>query len=179
MANDGSTAWKFGSAINLGVNNAYSPISGTHQPYGWDQMTALYRFYKVVGFTWKITGLQYPDKSAAIAARPVPVNENLALTGAGLAEAIERPGLRVAYSMYGAPVPKLQGRVDIPRLLGVSQEQFDSDVSQYSASVSSAPSRYAYVQFAICGSDVTTFVHVVIECVYTVNFWQRITQTQS
>lgn len=179
MANNASSTWTFGDSLNLRVNNAYDPINGTHQPYGWDQMASLYRFYKVVGCTYKVTALAFPDKNVVLGVRPVPVNENTTIANTGLYTVLERPGTRHAYAQFGAPIPTIQGTVDIPKLLGISKEQFDADVSEYSAAVSAGPSRYAYIQIAVAGTDATTFCQVVIEAVYIVNFWQRITQSPS
>lgn len=179
QANNVTTSWTFGDVLNLRVNNAYDPINGTHQPYGWDQMAALYRYYKVVGFSYKIVGLAFPDKNLVLAVRPVPVNENTSIANTAFDTVHERPGTKLAYAQFGAPIPSISGTVDIARQLGVSQEQFDADVSQYSAAVTMAPSRYAYIQIACAGTDTTSFMRVIIECTYTINFWQRVTQNAS
>lgn len=179
LANNGISTWTFGDSLNLRVNNAYDPINGTHQPYGWDQMAALYRYYKVVGFSYEVVGLAFPDKSLVLGVRPVPVNENTSIANTGIATVAERPNTRLAFAQFGGPIPSLKGTVNIPQLLGVSQEQFDADVSEYSAAVTAAPSRYAYIQIAVAGTDATTFMQVVIRVVYTVNYWQRITQAAS
>jgi hypothetical protein len=179
LANNGTYTWTVGDVLNLRVNNAYDPINGTHQPYGWDQMAALYRYYKVVGCSYKITGLAYPDKNLCLVVRPVPVNENLSIANTGLATVAERPGTKLAFAQFGGPIPSMSGQVNLPKQLGVSREQFDADVSEYSAAVTAAPSRYAYIQIGVCGTDVTSFMQVVIEVTYTVNYWQRITQAAS
>lgn len=183
---DATNVWTFGDALNVGITNAYSPISGTHQPYGWDQMAALYRFYKVIGFKYKataiITGQAANSPAVALGVRPVPVNENAALTASALATALERPGTSVSYTQYGGRPTIQQGSVDIPNLMGVTNEQFTADVSQYAALCTAAPSRYPYLQVAICGPETggsPTYAYVSIECEYVVHFWQRITQSQS
>lgn len=176
---NGASAWTFGDVLNLRVNNAYDPINGTHQPYGWDQMASLYRYYKVVGCSYKITGLAYPDKNLVLAVRPVPVNENLSIANTAFDTVHERPGTKLAYAQFGGPIPSISGVVDIPKQLGISREQFEADVSEYSAAVTAAPSRYCYIQVAVAGTDTTSFMRVVIECTYTVNYWQRVTQAAS
>lgn len=179
--NDATYDWTFGTTLNLGITNAFSPISGTHQPYGFDQMAALYRFYKVVGFTYKVTAVLYTGSTAAaLGVRPVPVNENSTLSATNLAMQLERPDTKVKFLVAGAgKPPSIAGSIDIPRLMGVSKEQFDADVSEYAALCTAAPSRYPYIQIAIAGVNNAAFAHVIVECVYIVNFWQRITQTQS
>jgi hypothetical protein len=145
-------------------------------------MATLYRYYKVIGFSYKITAVHYQaDTATVLCVRPVPVNENSTISGSNLAQQLERPGSRVVYNILGAGRPNsISGKVDIPRLLGVTKEQFDADVSQYGATTTTQPSRYPYLQVAIAGNTTSTpFSHVVVECVYTVQFWQRITQDQS
>lgn len=167
--------------LTVGITNAYSPISGTHQPYGWDQMAALYRFYKVIGFKYKVTGINYVGSTAcALVVRPVPVNENAGMNPASLYTVLERPDTRVRYLVAGAGYPpSIEGNVDIPKLMGVTQEQFDADVSEYAALCTAAPSRYPYLQVAVAGSSTSASAYVVIEVEYIVHFWQRITQAAS
>lgn len=180
LANDGTNGQAFGTALNVGVTNAYNPISGTHQPYGWDQMAALYRFYKVIGFKYKITMVPYVGSQwTALGVRPVPVNENAAIATTNVGTQMERPDTRVIFGVAGAPIPSLSGTVDIPRLLGVSKEQFDADVSEYAALCTAAPSRYPYLQVAIAGTNTAASAFVAVEVEYVVHFWQRITQAQS
>ncbi len=171
----------YGTAVNLGCTNAYSPISGTHQPYGFDQMAALYRYYKVVGFKYRITGVNYTAASATmLGVREVPVNENKSLSATDIAQAAERPGMRQAFTTAGNGLPPvIEGEVDIPALLGVSKEMFKADVSEYGALCTAAPNRYPYVQISVAGNNSSAFMRLLIECEYTVNFWQRITQNQS
>lgn len=179
--NDATYDWAFGTTLNVGITNAYNPITGTHQPYGWDQMASLYRYYKVIGFKYKVTGIQYTGSTAtAFAVREVPVNENSTMSGANLAQQLERPGTRIQYMVAGAgPPPCIQGTVDIPRVMGVTQEQFNADVSEYAALCTAAPSRYPYLQIAVCGVNGAAFAYIIVECEYVVHFWQRITQVQS
>lgn len=181
LGNDNTTAATFGTTLNLGVTNAYSPISGTHQPYGWDQMAALYRFYKVVDFKYRITALNYVGSQwAALAVRPVPVNENAAMAATLIYTQLERPDTKVVFTVAGAGhPPAISGRVDIPKLLGITKEQFDADVSEYAALCTAAPSRYPYLQIAVAGNTTAVIAYVVVECEYTVHFWQRITQASS
>ncbi len=179
--NDATYDWTFGTTLNLGITNAYSPISGTHQPYGWDQMAALYRYYKVVGFSYKVTAVQYVGSTAgALGVRAVPVNENSTMSATNLAQQLERPGTKTRLLVAGAgKPPSISGTVDIPTILGVSREQYDADVSEYAALCTAAPNRYPYIQIAYAGVNNAAFAYVIVECVYTVNFWQRITQAQS
>ncbi len=181
LTNDGTTAWTIGNVSNYRINNAFEPLSGGHQPYGWDQMAALYRYYKVIGCTMKFTVMTAQSSSNAIFfIRPVPVNENATMEGTHLNFCSERPGTQAVHLQPGGGIPPSRTlNIDIPRLLGVSAEQFRADVSLYSAAVTAAPSRYAYVQIGMCGSATSAVVSVHVEISYKIQYWQRITLATS
>ena len=180
LNNDGTTAWTVGNIYNIRVNNAYSPINGGHQPYGWDQMAGLYRYYKVVGCHMRFTVMNQQSTSAVFLARQVPVDENATMEATHFNWVGERPGTHKVCTQPGGGVPPtLDLRINIPRQLGISPEQFRADVSQYSAAVTAAPLRYAYVQIGCAGTATTSFVSVITELTYTVQYWQRITQNTS
>lgn len=179
LFNDSVTSWTYGTPINVRANNAFSPINATHQPYGWDQMAGLYRFYKVIGCEMSFKVANQTSGPLYFAVRPVPVNENATLS-TDVATAAERPAtITKQVAALGGPLTEMSIKLDIPKLLGVSKEQFDADVSEYSAATTAAPSRYAYVQAAVAGVNNTAYAEVLVDVVYTVHFWQRITQAQS
>lgn len=162
------------------VNNAFSPINATHQPYGWDQMAALYRFYKVVGCKIKISAANNDAKPMYLLVRQVPVNENSTMNAVDVATIGERPDCKVhQLPAVGGPVVSTSFTVDLPRLLGITPEQFDADTTTYSALCTAAPSSFTYVQVGCAGAANTAFADVFVEVEYLVHFWQRITQAQS
>ncbi len=180
LFNDATTGWTFGTVLNVRVNNLYSPVQGAQQPYGYDQMAALYRIYKVVGFKITVEAATRTSAPIYFGMRPVPVNENLTYSATGVAAASEWPNSRVVQLPgLGGPVYKTTYTADIPRLLGITKDQFDADVSEYSASIAAAPNRYAYVQLAVAGVDNAAFAEVMVRVEYTVQYWQRITLGQS
>lgn len=168
-----------GTQAAIRINNAFEPASSTHQPYGWDQMAALYKQYKVIGFKFEITVQNANSNNNAITlVRPVPYNENTDLNNVSMLSA-ERPGVRLIPTQYGAPPGKMSFSVDIPKLLGVTKDQYLADVSQYAAQVTAAPTRYAYIQVATQTNELNKYVSVTIKCTYRVQFWQRATQATS
>ena len=178
--NDATTAWVVGTVYNYRVNNAYSPVNGAQQPYGWDQMAALYRYYKVVGCTMRFTPMNQQSSNAIFLARQVPVDENATMDTTAIRTAMERPGVRyICLQPGGGAARTLEMKIDIPRQLGITPEQFRADVSQYSAAVTAAPARYAYVQVGCAGSATTSFLSVAVEIEYAIQYWQRITQASS
>ncbi len=176
---DASTAWVVGNVHNVRVNNAFSPLTGAQQPYGWDQMTALYRRYKVIGFKYRYTVMNMSSTPGYHFVREVPVNENFTMLAATATRCAELPGMHILHvPAAGGPVVSLERTVDIPKLLGITKEQFLADATRYTADVTAAP-EFAYVQDGFAGSATTTFVRVLVQVEYTVQFNQRITQAQS
>ena len=53
------TALSFGASGNpastsIGINNLFAPLSGGHQPLGYDELSALYTKYRVYGMKYKL-----------------------------------------------------------------------------------------------------------------------------
>jgi len=180
LFNDATTAWTVGTALNVRINNAFSPINATHQPYGFDQMATLYRFYKVENCYMRFTVANMSTTPCYFFVREVPVNENFSMTAGEAALITEKPNVRSYHvPALGGPVVKHEVNIDIPKVLGVTRQMFEADVSEYSALCTAAPNRYAYVQVGVAGSANTSYCEVMVEVGYTVKFWQRITQGQS
>ena len=122
--NDATTAWVVGTVYNYRVNNAYSPVNGAQQPYGWDQMAALYRYYKVVGCTMRFTPMNQQSSNAIFLARQVPVDENATMDTTASRTAMERPGVRyICLQPGGGAARTLEMKIDIPRQLGITPLQ--------------------------------------------------------
>ncbi len=176
-----TTAWTFGTPVNLRVNNAFEPILATHQPYGWDQMAAFYRKYKVRGFSMKITFFNTQSQAGIAVVRPVPVDENFSVFGEYPDRVAEVPGANIIpLPTANAPIVSFRNTANIPRLLGVSHEQFAASIDDtYAASVTAAPARYAYYQIAFSSNGTSDSCRYLLEAEYTIDFWQRKTQSQS
>lgn len=178
QTSDATFAGYTGTQTVVRINNAYNPCDSTHQPYGWDQMAALYNNYKVVGCRMEVTVSNNTSENCVTLVRSCPVNENTNLNNVSMLSA-ERPGVDLLFTAPGQPIAHWSKTFDIPALCGVSKEQYQADVSQYSAAVTAAPSRYAFVQIATQASATSTQVSVTIRVFYRVQFWQRQTQAAS
>ncbi len=175
-----TNAWMVGNVENVRVNNAYEPINSTHQPYGWDQASALYRRYKVLGFKMTVTAYNMnATKPVHLIMRPVPVNENKNIQDTYLETCLEWPSIvDIPVAAAGGPMARRTMSVNIPKLLGITKEQYLADTSRFSADVTAAP-QYAYVQLGVAGSDSAAYADVTVRVEYIVQFWQRVTQDQS
>jgi hypothetical protein len=143
-------------------------------------MAALYRRYKVLGFKLKLKVINNISQPGYFLMRPVPVDENATMLNTLLSVSVERPGTVVkAVAASGGPVAELEYTADIPRLLGITREQFLADTDRYGAAVTAAPTAYPYVQLGWAGPSATSYCQVLVEIEYLVQFWQRVTVSQS
>ncbi len=178
QTSDATFAGYTGTQTVVRVTNAYEPAPSTHQPYGWDQMAALYRQYKVVGCKAEVWVSNSTGTNCVTLVRPVPVNENTNISNVSMLSA-ERPDVDMLFTASGHPIAKWTRTIDIPRLCGVTKEQYDADVSEYAAAVTAAPNRYPYIQIATQSSTTSQTVSITVKLTFRVQFWQRSTQATS
>lgn len=127
--------WKFA------LNNIFDPdFTGTgHQPYGHDQLAALYNRYRVIACSYVITAY---SGSTGICYGAVPGNEQI--TATTLAELRENPRARYTTQYPGGSSTKLVGKVYLPSLMGRTKQQYMAD-DRYQATFGTAPQEQAFL----------------------------------
>lgn len=176
-----ATPYTMGTAYTVQLNNAFQPGGGSlHSPYGWDQAVAYYRQYKVRKAVVKIT--TNPNSSTNdtdwVVLRVLPPGATSTMSGT-LTSQLERPGQRTISQAAGATPQTIEFTVDFAELAGVTKQQFDNDISEYSAAVTAAPNRAFILQMASASAQVAHTVNAIVSVTYIVDFWQRIVQAQS
>lgn len=138
----GSVAATSVSLQQFRLNSIFDPdlTNAGHQPYGFDQISALYNRYRVQSTRWKFvitTGSSIPLRCVC-----VPTNDVLATTITNLAtfnHACEVPLAKTyTYGGLGAPAVKMQGSMQLHMLAGVTAKEYTDD--RFSALVSANPS---------------------------------------
>ncbi len=176
LVNDASTVRTYGAQTSLYYNRigAIDPVASTHSPYGWDQMKALYGYYKVVGFECSVTVSNSTANNRAVTTfRVCPVGDISDMNGQSLLLS-EKPGVTNIITVAGAGTPpKFRFKANFPEQMGVSKQQFDSDISVYGATVTADPSRSPILKIACASDTVSVGVYCLIEAIFTVEFWQR------
>lgn len=109
---------------NFNLNSLFDPdrTSTGHQPYGFDQLSALYNRYRVYGCSYVVTGYQANNP---IRIGVVPSNSVAALTN--MASLIELPRAKFTTQIPGGPRAQVKGYVDLPSLTGRTKSQYSAD----------------------------------------------------
>lgn len=167
-------------AFNL--NSIYDPnrTGVGHQPYGFDQLAALYNRYRVIacGFRLHIAAGTGTSGQQSIQLAALPSNEPQ--TVLSISEWRENPRCKYICQNAGAATQYLTGKVYIPSLVGRTRAQYMAD-DRYQALTTGDPQEAAVLNICTAGGADATVggsgVQVVLE--YTVEFFDIKTVGQS
>lgn len=134
----GNTSWRFN------LNSVFDPNrTGTgHQPYGFDQLAALYNRYRVIATSYTIT---CSSTTAPIRYAVIPCNESK--TFGSLSEICENPRSRFMLQNPGGPLRQIHGKTYLPALVGRTKAQYMAD-DRYQAITSADPAELAVLHIA-------------------------------
>lgn len=108
----------------MNLNSLYDPDqTGTgHQPYGFDQMAALFNRYRVYGVSYKVQGYQFnnPIRFGCVATNDTASPTNMATL-------IEYPRSKSAIQVNGGSTAVITGYVNLPSLTGRTKAQYMAD----------------------------------------------------
>lgn len=98
------------TTYGFNLNSVYDPdrSSTGHQPYGYDQLSALYNRYRVISCNWRI------NVASDSVVRAVAMATNDFTGFAGVSDMVERPRAKYIVQQPGAPSQVLTGSVSIP-----------------------------------------------------------------
>lgn len=182
------TKLKYSSTFNLSaisptwnwnLNSLYDPDRAGlgHQPYGFDQLAALYNRYRVISCSYVISGVSTDGPTVPIRIAATPSNGNLLFTN--VSQAIENPRTKWIQQMPGGAIAKLKGKSYIPSLFGRNKTQYMAD-DRYAAQVNANPAELAIL--SVVGGDFAnngTNIALSIVLNFTVEFFDVETLTQS
>lgn len=137
---------------NFNLNSLFDPDrTGTgHQPYGFDQLSALYNRYRVYGCSYVVNGYQANNP---IRIGAVPSNSVAALPN--MATLIELPRAKFTTQIPGGSRAQISGYVDLPSLTGRTKAQYMAD-DIYAGTALSSPAELLILNLqAALLSDVT------------------------
>lgn len=146
-----------------------------HQPYGFDQLAALFAHYRVFKCAWHI---EFAGSDDRLHVTVIPVNA-LPVTTA-YSNIMEQPlAVTKALAFDGGFPTKFHGSVSLPKLTGATSTQYKTD-DRYSAAVGASPTElmtlYIQVYNPTAGS-VTTSANVTL--IYYSEFYDPITLSAS
>ena len=109
---------------NFNLNSLFDPdrTATGHQPYGFDQISALYNRYRVYGCSYVVQGYQAnnPIRVGVVASNGIAAVTNMA-------SLIELPRSKFITQIPGGPAAKVTGYVDMASLTGRTKAQYMAD----------------------------------------------------
>lgn len=163
------------------LNSIFDPdfTGGGHQPYGFDQLAALYNRYRVLKTHWKV---QWGGANNTIPVLVTPTNGALPVaitTGATFEAASEVPFASVRMLSSGGPTIICSGTMPLNVLGGVSVREFVAD-DRFEATTSANPAEVVLLNVASFNPNaVTSVVYFVITLEYYVDLHDPILVAQS
>jgi len=189
----GSTAGVFGTETLFSLVNpshVYNGVS-THAVYGWSEAKAMYHQYKVIGVTARVwvNSSDHQDNCLLVAFQSSL--DTFTYSGSTTKYAAEKPGNTLLFatqgSSYGggplAQPSSVERYISIPQIEGITPAQHRADISLYCGLTANTagPTRYPTLCVAVgnAGGNNSSQMNIGVELIYTIKFWDRITQTYS
>lgn len=180
------TKLKYSDTLTLSLANSYQYVfnlnsiwdpnrTGTgHQPFGFDQLAALYNCYRVIACKYIINGYSagVPVRYGCIVSNDVPPINNAS-------ELAENPRAQTRVQVPGGNTTQIRGLAYIPSVVGRSKAQYMAD-DRYQSQTNASPAELALL--TLIGNtmtDVGTDVLVTVTLEYTVEFFDVIPLDQS
>jgi len=163
-----SLATTVGSSQVYNLNSLFDPDrTGTgHQPYGFDQMSALYNRYRVLNTRWRIV---FSPSSLTYAVSVVPMNNLLAASVTDLATF--RTGAESPRSInweQGASGQShiITGKIQLNNLTGVTPTEYLAD-DRFEAVISASPSEVLVLQVLLYNPSASTIsINYIVDLYY-------------
>lgn len=174
-----TTATAASQIFNL--NSLFDPDrTGTgHQPYGFDQLAALYNRYRVLKCRWKI---EFAAATASYNIVVVPVNGLLAsslTTLAGFTAAAESPRSKVGLIGAGGTSVIITGGLSINALNGVTLTEYLAD-DRFEAQVGTSPAEVITLYVGLYNPNAASVIsNYSVELTYEVDMHDIIAVAQS
>lgn len=160
----------------MNLNSLFDPnrTGVGHQPYGYDQLSALYNRYRVISCKYVINAYSGTNaiRYGCIASNDVPPINSMS-------ELVENPRVQFRVQFPGGSSTRITGNVYLPSLMGRTKAEYMAD-DRYQSPVGSSPAELALL--TIIGADITdasTNVLCTVTMEYTVEWFDIIPLEQS
>lgn len=171
-----------GTPVVLGINDVYTTNgTTTHQPYGRDQMAALYATSKVhaCNIELEICGDNANSGICMIAIQNP--NAGNAFSGVSIDAADEEPTVSCLLFAPNNPTRTVSRRVDIAKLCCITKQEFLANLNAYAADNFHAPTQRCTLVLgaASCTAGAQCSLTVMVKLEFEVEWFDRIIQGQS
>lgn len=178
------TTGLFGTQQVWQLASLFDPnYTGTgHQPYGFDQLAAEYRRYRVNAVKVQLIFTDPGSDGLVAGAGLMASGFSNNLAGQSVDAIKERPNCQTrTVNASGKQYVIMNFYADLARIEGISKKQYAGDMSSYSAPINQSPSQSPSIVTAV-GSDrgasgITVMCRITIK--YYAQFYHRIIQSQS
>lgn len=178
------TAGVFGGGNTYRLNSLYDPdLTGAgHQPYGYDQISALYRRYLVRGV--KITIIfNNPSHDGIVCGAMIQGSGGVGTLAGQTADIIKEQPYSVTrvLNSTGKQFVTISQYIDLSKLEGLNRVQWIANQDQYGALVSANPSLCPTLQVGIASDAAEAGASCTIRILFTYysQFYDRILQAYS
>lgn len=159
------------------LNNIFDPDSTGvgHQPYGFDQMAALFAHYRVFKVRWII---EFAGSDDRLHITVMPLNGTTISNN--IPNVSEQPlAVTKAMSFNGGFPVRFKGSIWLPKLTGASSVQYKTD-DRYSSVVTAGPSELMRLGIFVYNPTVATVTSSCnVTLIYYTEFYDPITLAQS
>lgn len=159
------------------MNGIFDPDqTGTgHQPYGYDQLAALFAHYRVFKFSWHI---EFAPSNDRLHVCVIPINGQTAPTDVTVAG--EQPyGVTKAMSFDGGPPAVFKGHQYLSRFTGATSVQYKTD-DRYSAVAGNNPTEIMRLHLLVYNpSSQTVNTSCNVTLMYYTEWYDPLTVGQS
>ncbi len=165
-----SVATLAGAQSTFRLNSIFDPdaaVGGT-QPYGYDQLSALYNRYRVLKTGWKVT---FTASTSGYSLVVLPTNGALASSVSSLATleaAAMNPYAKFATYNLGSKPPVISGKMDLNVLGGVTRVEYVTD-DRFEAQIGANPSEVISLIIGVYNPTGST-----MSITYFVELWYEI-----
>jgi hypothetical protein len=169
-----------GTENSMRLNSCFDPdaTGGTHQPYGYDQMTAIYNRYVVHKVEAELV-IQNTSGNQAMALGFIvrPSNGSLSISGLSITDVWEKSQCDVLFPWPTGQTVRHKINVNIWDVEGMTKAQLLANVEEYSALMSANPVRIPTLAFAVANtsSNSQITIQTYVRFVYHVELFDRIT----
>lgn len=164
-----------GVSYSFRINDVFDPdfSGGGLQPLGFDQYTAMYGRYHVLGFRYEVEFIARTSVGSLVGAYFSPQSTLPATATSWLVVNDTAKYKSVGWSSGSDNVKKISGRTDIARVFGVKPSEYRND-QDFSATTSNTPARAAYLHVWTKGISALAVNDFTIRLFYDVEFSQPV-----
>lgn len=164
-----------GIAYTFRINDVFDPdfSGGGLQPLGFDQYTAMYGRYHVLGFKYELEFLARTSIGTLVGAYLSPQSTLPATSTSWLVVNGTAQYKAVGQATGSDTVKRISGRANIPAVFGVKPREYLSD-QDFSAGSTATPARVAYLHVWTKGISAVAVNDVTVRLYYDVEFSQPV-----